>query len=94
MCNVTVVSIWELPFHARGRDGRLLITMRANDDPYATGHDRVAKNFDAEAFKGFPVLTAEIDVPGEGVAAAALGLPQLTGDQGGSDRQSIGSRLG
>lgn len=68
MCNVTVVSIWELPFHARGRDGRLLITMRANDDPYATGHDRVAKNFDAEAFKGFPVLTAEINFPGEGPA--------------------------
>jgi hypothetical protein len=30
--------------------------MHPNDDPYATGHDQVAMNFDAEAFKGFPVV--------------------------------------
>lgn len=57
-----------LPFHARGRDGRIVITVRANDDPYATGHDRVARNFDHEAFKGFPVLTAEVEFAGEGPA--------------------------
>lgn len=57
-----------LPFHTRGQDGRLVINMRVNDDPYATGHDQVARNFDAAAFTGFPVLTAEVDFPSEGPA--------------------------
>ncbi|SDT34977.1 hypothetical protein [Microlunatus soli] len=57
-----------LPFHTRGRNGRLRINVHPNDDPYATGHDQVAKNFDASAFTGFPVLTAEVDFPREGPA--------------------------
>ncbi|GAB3746187.1 hypothetical protein [Microlunatus parietis] len=60
------MSTLMLPFRARGRDGRIVIKVRANDDPYATGHDRVAKNFDHEAFRGFPVLTAEVEFGGEG----------------------------
>ncbi|MFC7619698.1 hypothetical protein [Microlunatus sp. GCM10028923] len=62
------MSTLMLPFRARGRDGRIVIKVRANDDPYATGHDLVAKNFDHEAFQGFPVLTAEVEYPGEGPA--------------------------
>lgn len=57
-----------MPFHARGRDGQVRISMRANDDPYATGHDRVARNFDALAFTGFPVVTAEVSFPADGPA--------------------------
>lgn len=62
------MSTMILPFHTRGRDGRLKIDLYANDDPYATGHDQVAKNFDAAAFTGFPVLTAEVTFPRVGPA--------------------------
>lgn len=62
------MSSLTLPFHAKGRDGRIRISVRPNDDPYATGHDEVARNFDYEAFKGFPVLTAEVEFPAEGPA--------------------------
>lgn len=62
------MSTLRLPFHTRGHDGQLRVKVRPNDDPYATGHDQVAKNFDYEAFKGFPVLTAEVDFPCEGPA--------------------------
>jgi hypothetical protein len=62
------MSTLTLPFHTRGRDGQILISVRPNDDPYATGHDQVAKNFDYDAFKGFPVLTADVEYPGEGPA--------------------------
>ena len=62
------MSTLTLPFHTRGQEGRLVIHLRANDDPYATGHDQVARNFDAAAFIGFPVLTAEVDFPREGPA--------------------------
>jgi hypothetical protein len=62
------MSVVNLPFVTRGRAGRLVISMRPNDDPYATGHHRVAKNFDAQAFTGFPILTAEVNFPGEGPA--------------------------
>lgn len=62
------MSTLTLPFHTRGRDGRISIKVRANDDPYATGHDQVAKNFDHDAFKGFPVLTAHVEHPAEGPA--------------------------
>ncbi len=47
-------------------DGRVIVKMRPNHDPVATGHDRVAADFDREQFKGFPVLTAEVVFPGEG----------------------------
>lgn len=57
-----------LPFRARGHDGHLEVAVHPNSDPYATGHNQVAKNFDAEAFKGFPVLTAEMTFPAEGPA--------------------------
>lgn len=58
----------KLPFRTRGQDGHLLVAVHPNTDPYATGHNQVAKNFDADAFKGFPVLTAEVSFPGEGPA--------------------------
>lgn len=62
------MSTLTLPFHTRGRDGHLRIAVHANTDPYATGHHQVAKNFDTETFKGFPVLTAAVSFPAEGPA--------------------------
>lgn len=55
-----------LPFRSRGLDGVVRVAIRANTDPTSTGHDEIAPNFDQEAFKGFPIATAEVDYPGEG----------------------------
>lgn len=70
------MSTLTLPFHTRGRDGHLRIAVHANTDPYATGHHQIAKNFDAERFKGFPVLTASVSFPAE-EPAGGLGWVQL-----------------
>jgi len=52
------MSTLTLPFHTRGRDGRILIKVRPNDDPYATGHDRVAKSSPTiETSTGAPTLS-------------------------------------
>lgn len=58
-----------IPFVARGLGGAVRIALRPNDDPVATGHGRVAADFDAEAFRGFPLATAEVDYAGEGPRA-------------------------
>lgn len=55
-----------VPFRWRELDGLIRVAIRPNTDPRATGHDEIAPNFDEEAFKGFPVATAEVDYPGEG----------------------------
>jgi hypothetical protein len=55
-----------IAFRSRGLDGVVRVTVRPNNDPRATGHDEVAPNFDEEAFKGFPLVSAKVDYPGEG----------------------------
>ena len=55
-----------VPFRWRGLGGEIHVRIRPNDDPRATGHHEIAPNFDEEAFKGFPLTTADVDYPGEG----------------------------
>jgi hypothetical protein len=56
----------ELAFFARGLAGSVHVELAANDDPEATGHGLIAPDFDREAFRGFPIASAEMDYPGRG----------------------------
>ena len=51
----------ELPFALRGHSGRVQVTVQANRDPRASGHELVAANFDAITFQGFPIAMASIE---------------------------------
>ena len=42
------------------------VELSTNDDPEATGHGLIARDFDREAFTGFPIVSAEVDYPGSG----------------------------
>lgn len=52
--------------------------MARNEDPVATGHDLIATDFDAEAFRGFPIVTGIVDYPGHGPRAVFYWLQTVT----------------
>ncbi len=56
-----------LPFTVHDLAGTISVEVCANADPYATGHHLFAQNFDAAAFTGFPLLTAHMRYPGQGM---------------------------
>lgn len=58
----------ELPFTLRGIDGRVEITYVVNDDPKRWGFDLLGLDFDIEAARGFPVMTARSRYAAEGYA--------------------------
>ncbi len=66
---MSVVERLTVPFTLRGHSGRFNVALSTNDDPVALGHPLVAANFDADAFKGFPVVLASVDYGGTGLLA-------------------------
>ena len=59
----------DLPFRLRDRDGVIHVEISANEDPDDLGHPLVAVGYDEERFRGFPVMTAQIQYAGRGVRA-------------------------
>ena len=58
-----------VPFEVRGQRGLINIRVLANDDPWASGHQLVVPDLDAEAFRGFPICTATLRYHGQGINA-------------------------
>jgi hypothetical protein len=58
-----------VPFELRGQRGLINVRVLPNDDPWASGHQLVAPDFDAKTFRGFPVCTATIRYHGQGINA-------------------------
>ena len=58
-----------VPFEVRGHRGLINIRVLANDDPWASGHQLVVPDLDAEAFRGFPICTAALRYHGQGLNA-------------------------
>lgn len=58
-----------VPFETRGHRGLITIRVVPNDDPWATGHQLVVPDLDAEALRGFPVCTATLRYHGHGINA-------------------------
>jgi hypothetical protein len=65
-----------VPFEVRGQRGLVNIRVLANDDPWASGHQLVAPDFDPEAFRNFPICTATLRYHGQGLNAI-MGWVQL-----------------
>lgn len=58
-----------LPFETRGHRGLISVRVVPNDDPWASGHQLVVPDLDAEAFRGFPICTAGLRYHGQGIEA-------------------------
>jgi hypothetical protein len=58
-----------LPFETRGHRGLISVRVIPNDDPWASGHQLVVPDLDAEAFRGFPICTASLRYHGQGIEA-------------------------
>ncbi|GAA1599102.1 hypothetical protein GCM10009789_61440 [Kribbella sancticallisti] len=65
-----------VPFETRGHRGLVNIRVLANDDPWASGHQLVVPDLNAEAFRGFPICTATLRYHGQGLNAI-MGWVQL-----------------
>lgn len=61
--------VLEVPFRLRGREGALHVEVVPNTDPEDLGHPLVAVGYDAEAFVGFPCVTATVTYAGAGPRA-------------------------
>ncbi|MFF1817562.1 hypothetical protein ACFVWG_09710 [Kribbella sp. NPDC058245] len=66
-----------LPFETRGHRGLISVRVVPNDDPWASGHQLVVPDLDAEAFRGFPICTAGLRYHGQGIEAI-MGWIQVT----------------
>jgi hypothetical protein len=62
------VSLRSLSFHLRGLKGRVRVQYDVNDDPTRWGYGRLGVGFDIDAARGFPVVEARVEYPGEGYA--------------------------
>ncbi|MEV0284443.1 hypothetical protein AB0H36_10035 [Kribbella sp. NPDC050820] len=58
-----------VPFETRGHRGLIAIRVVPNDDPWASGHQLVVPDLDAESIRGFPVCTATLRYHGHGINA-------------------------
>ncbi|MFI5693531.1 hypothetical protein ACIA58_16915 [Kribbella sp. NPDC051586] len=56
-----------IPFEVRGQRGLISVRVVPNDDPWASGHQLVVPDLNAEAFRGFPVCTASLRYHGRGI---------------------------
>ena len=65
-----------VPFEVRGQRGLINIRVLPNDDPWASGHQLVVPDLDAESFRGFPICTATLRYHGQGINAV-MGWVQL-----------------
>jgi predicted RNA-binding protein with TRAM domain len=65
-----------VPFECRGHRGLISIRVLANNDPWASGHQLVVPDLDAESFRGFPICTATLRYHGQGINAI-MGWVQL-----------------
>lgn len=54
------------------------MTIGANDDPEATGHELIAENFDPNAFRGFPITLARVEYPQMGPRAVFYWLQTVS----------------
>jgi hypothetical protein len=55
-----------ITFTLRGITGRVRIEFEENTDPARWGFDLLGLDFDAQAARGFPVVTAKVEYPAEG----------------------------
>jgi hypothetical protein len=58
-----------VPFETRGQRGLINVRVVANDDPWASGHQLIVPDLDAETFRGFPICTATLRYHGQGLNA-------------------------
>jgi hypothetical protein len=65
-----------VPFELRGLEGRVEVMLAPSEDPRRWGWHLVGLDIPLEHLRGFPVLQATIDYPGEGYAAV-MGWVQL-----------------
>lgn len=65
-----------VPFDVRGQRGLINVRVLPNDDPWASGHQLVVPDLDAEAYRGFPICTATLRYHGQGINAI-MGWVQL-----------------
>jgi hypothetical protein len=63
-----------LPFTLRGLGGRVRVSVEANADPVRSGHHLFAVHFDAQRFRGFPVVLGRIEYAGSGLLAVMAWL--------------------
>lgn len=59
----------ELPFRLRERAGVVRVEVVSNTDPEEIGHPLVAVGYDAAAFRGFPIVQADVAYEGSGALA-------------------------
>ncbi|ADB31389.1 hypothetical protein Kfla_2313 [Kribbella flavida DSM 17836] len=65
-----------VPFETRGHRGLVNVRVLANDDPWASGHQLVVPDLNADAYRGFPICTATLRYHGSGLNAI-MGWVQL-----------------
>ncbi|MET7281701.1 hypothetical protein ABZS29_25930 [Kribbella sp. NPDC005582] len=70
-----------LPFETRGHRGLISVRVIPNDDPWASGHQLVVPDLNAEAFRGFPICTAGLRYHGQGIEAI-MGWIQVVSNGG------------
>jgi hypothetical protein len=58
-----------IPFETRGQRGLITVRVVPNEDPWASGHQLVVPDLNAEAFRGFPICTASLRYHGHGINA-------------------------
>jgi len=63
-------------FQTRGRDGRVEVVIRPNEDPVRSGHTFIAPDIEPAALAGFPVVTASVHLDAVG-PAGVFGWIQL-----------------
>jgi hypothetical protein len=72
-----------IPFTTRGHRGLVSVRVVPNGDPWASGHQLVVPDLDAEAFRGFPICTASIRYHAHGINAI-MGWIQLVTNTAGT----------
>jgi hypothetical protein len=58
-----------IPFETRAHRGLISVRVIPNDDPWASGHQLVVPDLNAEAFRGFPICSASLRYHGHGLNA-------------------------
>ncbi|TCC50842.1 hypothetical protein E0H75_11795 [Kribbella capetownensis] len=69
-----------IPFDVRGHRGLISVRIVPNDDPWASGHQLVVPDLNAEAFRGFPLCTASLRYHGYGIKAMMGWIQLVTRD--------------
>lgn len=78
-----------VPFETRGQRGLVNIRVLANNDPWASGHQLVVPDLDAESFRGFPICTATLRYHGQGLNAMMGWVQLITNTEAATGRSTV-----